>query len=154
MILKNAQIYQNGVLKLGSLQIHDGKFQKIVFHEENEEPTFSNIEKNETVIECNNKILLPGIIDVHSHLRDLDQNEKETFITATQAAAASGITTVFDMPNTKPPAISSNSHSKVGVLSARIALSTGLDKYVLGIELCVIVTFCRRGVTSSSVVVK
>jgi dihydroorotase len=112
MILKNAQIYHNGVLKLGSLQIHDGKFQKIIFHNENEEPTFSNIEKNETIIKCDNKILLPGIIDVHSHLRDLDQSEKETFSTATQAAAASGITTVFDMPNTKPPAISSENVKK------------------------------------------
>ena len=55
---------------------------------------------------CNKKILLPGIIDVHSHLRDLGQSEKEIFITGTKAAAASGITTVFTMPNTSPPSIS------------------------------------------------
>ncbi|MHA1756027.1 MAG: dihydroorotase, partial [Promethearchaeota archaeon] len=35
----------------------------------------------------------------------MDQSEKETFHTGTKAAAMSGITTVFNMPNTKPPAI-------------------------------------------------
>lgn len=51
-------------------------------------------------------IALPGLIDAHVHLRDLDLSYKETFETGTQAAAAGGFTTVLDMPNTRPPTIS------------------------------------------------
>ncbi|MCL2390074.1 MAG: dihydroorotase [Endomicrobia bacterium] len=48
------------------------------------------------------KIAVPGLIDVHSHLREPGQEGKETIKTGTQAAAKGGITTVFCMPNTKP----------------------------------------------------
>jgi dihydroorotase (multifunctional complex type) len=50
-------------------------------------------------------IALPGMIDAHVHLRDLDLSYKETFETGTQAAAVGGFTTVLDMPNTRPPTI-------------------------------------------------
>ncbi len=108
MILKNARIYSDNELKLGSIYISNGKFKKLIFHNNKDGAQFDDINNNDYVIDCNKKILLPGIIDVHSHLRDLEQAEKETFITGTKAAAASGITTVFDMPNTIPPAITSH----------------------------------------------
>ena len=44
---------------------------------------------------------LPGLIDIHVHLRDPGQTHKEDFLTGTSAALAGGVTTVFDMPNTK-----------------------------------------------------
>lgn len=47
-------------------------------------------------------IALPGMIDAHVHLRDLELSYKETFETGTQAAAVGGFTTVLDMPNTRP----------------------------------------------------
>jgi dihydroorotase len=46
---------------------------------------------------------LPGLIDVHVHLRDMGLAYKEDFATGTAAAAAGGFTTVIDMPNTVPP---------------------------------------------------
>ena len=46
--------------------------------------------------------VLPGAIDVHVHLRDPGYPHKEDFATGTAAAAAGGVTTVFDMPNTLP----------------------------------------------------
>ena len=52
-------------------------------------------------------IALPGMIDAHVHLRDMQLSYKETFETGTQAAAAGGFTTVLDMPNTRPPTTSS-----------------------------------------------
>ena len=58
--------------------------------------------KPEKVIDGKNKIAVPGLIDVHSHLREPGQEEKETIKTGTMAAAKGGITTVFCMPNTKP----------------------------------------------------
>jgi len=56
----------------------------------------------EIVIDGKNKIAVPGLIDVHSHLRDPGQEEKETIKTGTRSACKGGITTVFCMPNTKP----------------------------------------------------
>jgi dihydroorotase-like cyclic amidohydrolase len=49
---------------------------------------------------------LPGLIDVHVHLREPGGEHKETYITGTAAALAGGMTCVLDMPNTDPPTTS------------------------------------------------
>lgn len=46
---------------------------------------------------------LPGLIDIHVHLRTPGQEEKEDFLTGTQAALSGGFTTILDMPNNKVP---------------------------------------------------
>ncbi|MEK7070685.1 MAG: amidohydrolase family protein [Patescibacteria group bacterium] len=48
-------------------------------------------------------ITLPGLIDVHVHLRDMGQEHKEDFFSGTSAALAGGFTTVLDMPNNQLP---------------------------------------------------
>lgn len=48
-------------------------------------------------------IRLPGLIDVHVHLRDPGQTQKEDFISGSKAAVAGGFTTVIDMPNNAEP---------------------------------------------------
>lgn len=50
----------------------------------------------------NRKLILPGLIDPHVHLRYLDPH-KEDFLTSTCAAIAGEYTTVLDMPNNNPP---------------------------------------------------
>jgi dihydroorotase len=63
-------------------------------------PNFSgNVDKD---IDGKGRIAVPGLIDVHSHLREPGQEGKETIYTGTRSAAKGGITTVFCMPNTKP----------------------------------------------------
>ena len=54
-------------------------------------------------IDLRGKLLLAGIIDVHTHIRDMGQSEKETWLSASRAAVKGGITSICDMPNTKPP---------------------------------------------------
>ncbi|MGE4247960.1 MAG: dihydroorotase family protein [Parvibaculaceae bacterium] len=54
-------------------------------------------------IDAHGRVILPGVIDMHVHCRDLDHAYKETFTTATRAAAAGGVTLVCDMPNCVPP---------------------------------------------------
>lgn len=54
-------------------------------------------------MDCRNKWLFPGFIDVHVHLREPGFEAKETIASGTRAAARGGFTTVFCMPNTKPP---------------------------------------------------
>lgn len=51
-------------------------------------------------------VRIPGMVDPHTHLRDLDWSHKATFASETAAAAAGGYWAVFDMPNT-PPATTS-----------------------------------------------
>lgn len=48
---------------------------------------------------------LPGLIDVHTHLRVPGGDHKETFATGTRAAIAGGFTTILAMPNTTPPVV-------------------------------------------------
>ena len=66
------------------------------------------IEKGQT-IECAEKVLLPGLADIHVHLREPGQEYKETIATGTRAAAHGGFTAVACMPNTKP-IVDSGSH--------------------------------------------
>jgi dihydroorotase len=106
MILKNAKIYSDGLIRKGAILIKNGVIKKL-FYETSEVDfkTFEDLSEDGKEIDCQNKLIIPGIIDIHSHLRDMGQSEKETFVTGTKAAAFSGITTIFNMPNTKPPAI-------------------------------------------------
>ncbi|MDP3742236.1 MAG: dihydroorotase family protein [Candidatus Micrarchaeota archaeon] len=64
-----------------------------------------NLASDET-INLHGKLLLPGLIDPHVHLRDPGQTYKEDFYTGTCAALAGGVTTILDMPNNSPPIIS------------------------------------------------
>jgi dihydroorotase len=57
----------------------------------------------EIQVDASDAIVLPGFIDIHAHLRDLEMSYKETFATGTKAAIHGGVTTIACMPNTKPP---------------------------------------------------
>ena len=48
---------------------------------------------------------LPGLVDVHTHMRDPGQTHKEDWASGTAAALAGGFTTVLAMPNTEPPVV-------------------------------------------------
>ncbi len=54
-----------------------------------------------------NLIALPALIDPHVHFRTPGAEQKENWITGAQASIAGGVTTVFDMPNNSPSAVSS-----------------------------------------------
>lgn len=57
-----------------------------------------------TVIEAEGKVLLPGLVDLHTHLREPGREDSETVLTGTRAAASGGFTAVFAMANTFPVA--------------------------------------------------
>jgi len=57
------------------------------------------------VIDGNNKILIPGIIDTHVHFREPGLTHKGNILSESKAAIAGGITSFIDMPNTLPPTI-------------------------------------------------
>jgi dihydroorotase (multifunctional complex type) len=73
-------------------------------------------------------IALPGMIDAHVHLRDLELSYKETFETGTQAAAVGGFTTVLDMPNTRPATASSRTlMEKISRAQGRLYANVGFQ---------------------------
>jgi dihydroorotase (multifunctional complex type) len=55
------------------------------------------------VVDAAGKLVLPGMVDPHVHTREPGFTHKEDITTATQAAAAGGVTTIFGMPNLNPP---------------------------------------------------
>jgi allantoinase len=69
------------------------------------------------IVDASGAYVLPGAIDVHVHSRDPGFPEKEDFGTLTAAAAAGGVTTVIDMPNTVPAV------DAAGVLESKAALA-------------------------------
>jgi len=93
LLIKNGKVYQNGNLVRKNIFIKDDKIAKITNQEL----------KSDKVIDAKNKIIIPGLIDSHVHFRDPGLTRKEDFLTGSMAAAAGGITTILDMPNTKPP---------------------------------------------------
>lgn len=54
------------------------------------------------VIDASGKLVIPGIVDLHVHLRQPGREDKETVASASRAAAKGGVTTVVAMPNTEP----------------------------------------------------
>jgi dihydroorotase len=81
----------------------DGTLQKLdVAFDEKIRAIGRNLEGEER-IDCSGKIVLPGVIDVHVHVRDLEQSHKEDWASLGRAALSGGVTTVFAMPNTQPP---------------------------------------------------
>ncbi|ASJ10242.1 dihydroorotase [Thermococcus sp. P6] len=102
LVLKG-RFLKDGGLTEGSVGVLDGRISRI---------SRGGL-KGERLIEIGNgQVLLPGLIDVHVHLRDFRQSSKETIRSGTMAAVHGGITTVFDMPNTDPAVTSAETFEK------------------------------------------
>ena len=78
-----------------NIKIEDGKIIKIAKDIE------ASSDKEE-VIDAREKVVVPGLIDVHVHFRDPGQTQKEDLVTGSQAAIAGGFTSVIQMANTSP----------------------------------------------------
>ena len=93
LLIKNGKIYRNGALVRKNIFIKNNKITKITNQEL----------KADEIIDAKDKIIIPGLIDGHVHFREPGMTHKEDFLTGSMAAAAGGITTILDMPNTDPP---------------------------------------------------
>lgn len=91
-LLKNGTVYTNGQLVKSDLAIINGQ---VSFSIPEDTSSFSQID-------CLNKYIFPGFIDVHVHLREPGFSYKETIKSGTKAGASAGYSAVFSMPNLKP----------------------------------------------------
>ncbi len=81
----------------------------------------------------NSTITLPGLVDLHVHLRDPGQTHKEDFLSGTSAALAGGFTDIFDMPNNQEPIVSVQAlDNKVASAKRQIVCDVGFHFGSLG----------------------
>lgn len=93
------------LIKNGRLLTEAGEFKEIDLFIENGKiaEIGANMSRNaEETIDANGKLIAPGFVDLHVHLREPGGEKKETIETGTKAAARGGFTTVAAMPNTRP----------------------------------------------------
>lgn len=109
----------------------------------------------DTVLDAAGCLVTPGLIDMHVHLREPGEEEKETIETGTAAAAAGGFTAVACMPNTDPP-LHSDSEIEFVLRQAARAASTrvypvgAITKDRSGAELAEIGLMVRAGAVAFS----
>lgn len=96
MLLKNCRVLYHGEEDIKDILVEKGKITKIYRCSEVEELDIDEI------IDMDGNWVLPGVIDVHTHMRDPGLSYKEDFETGSKACAKGGVTTFIDMPNTVP----------------------------------------------------
>lgn len=92
-LIKNGRIFINNEIKNEDILLNNDKVESIG-HNLNGD--------NVQVIDAQNKLVTPGLVDVHVHFRDPGFTDKETIHSGSEAAAHGGYTTVCAMPNVKP----------------------------------------------------
>ena len=78
-------------------------------------------------IDATGKRLLPGMIDVHVHFREPGFPHKETWESGSRSAAAGGVTTVVDQPNTDPPTVDGAAFDRKADLAADSYVDYGIN---------------------------
>ncbi|MEW6481906.1 MAG: dihydroorotase [bacterium] len=89
VLLKNGSILDFG--KNLDILIEDGKIVKI----QRDISDFTG-----EIFDCKGNLIVPGLIDLHTHIRSFEENEKETIESGISAAISGGFTTICIMPNT------------------------------------------------------
>ncbi len=110
-------------------------------------------EAHDERLDARGKIVCPGLIDLHVHLREPGQSAKETIATGTKAAARGGFTTIVCMPNTSPSidnpaavALVREKAEREGVINVFVA--GAITKGIAGEELAPIGSLKQAGVVA------
>ena len=95
MLLKNGKVldYKSNTEDYFDIIIEDGKIKEI---------GKNLVCEDSQIIDCTGLYIMPGMIDIHCHLREPGYEYKETIETGSKSAVKGGFTTICPMPNTKP----------------------------------------------------
>jgi len=95
LLLKNGTLidYKTNTFEKKDILIEDDKIKKI---------GNNLLDEVDKIIDCMNFNIIPGMIDMHCHLREPGFEHKETIETGSKSAVCGGFTTICPMPNTKP----------------------------------------------------
>ena len=120
LYIRNGQIVTEETSFWGGITVQDGKIAQLISGN-------PDITAPDT-IDVQGKAILPGLIDPHVHFSEPRPDAYEGFLTGTMAAAASGITTVIEMPlNASPPTIDGkNLRRKQAVVKQNAIIDVGL----------------------------
>ncbi|MGA2308022.1 MAG: dihydroorotase family protein [Candidatus Bathyarchaeia archaeon] len=118
VVLVNTKAYMNLAIVDCSVAIDDSRILKIGRE--------TNMPKSDVRLDLKNLLVLPGLIDVHVHLRDEEKAYKEDFYSGTAAAAAGGMTTALDMPNNNPVTMSVETlRNRMGLAERKVLVNVG-----------------------------
>lgn len=95
-LIHNATIVNEGQSIQGSVVIENGRIAEVLTHGK---PLAAPCDE---ILDATGCYLLPGVIDDHVHFRDPGLTHKADILTESRAAAAGGVTSIMDMPNTSP----------------------------------------------------
>jgi len=106
-------------------------------------------------IEAKDKMVMPGLVDMHVHLREPGREDKETISSGTRAAIAGGVTSVLGMPNTLVPIDSAENIKLLKSIiekkaQANVFICAAITKERAGRELTNIAKFKKEGVIAIS----
>lgn len=93
LFIKNVNVLENQEMENTNIRITEGRIQEI---------GAAIAAKGEQEIDGKGRMIAPGFVDVHVHLREPGGEQKETIESGTRAAARGGYTTICAMPNTRP----------------------------------------------------
>jgi allantoinase len=105
MIVQSRRVLLDGALRPAAIHVRGGRIAEITAH--------GVSPPGEPIHDVGDLLVTPGIVDSHVHVNEPGRTEWEGFLTATQAAAAGGITTVVDMPLNCIPATVSREAAEV-----------------------------------------
>lgn len=131
LLITNASIVSSDGIREGYLAVKDGKIVE-------EGKDWTGLEElSGRVIDATGKLVMPGGIDEHVHFRDPGEDliYKEDAYTGSMAAAAGGITTVFDMPNVHPSCLNvKNFLYKKSIFEKKCLVNYGLYAFLVDNE--------------------
>lgn len=115
ILIKNADVVNEGVNRPADVLIRNGRIDRIA----------TSIDAPaDIVIDATGKALLPGMIDCHVHFREPGLTHKADMRSESRAAAAGGVTSVMEMPNTSPPAVTNERlEEKFAIAAQKMAVN-------------------------------
>lgn len=108
-LVRGKALIKNDWMRVNILISDSGRVVKIFRSEKTNRYFLSRVDH---ILLARDELIIPGLIDIHVHMREPGLEWKETFSSGTKAALSSGIVLIGDMPNNRPPIINADLFKK------------------------------------------